>query len=234
MSSGPSQEFVSFTFVGKELQISEQLSEAELAPLFSDAWTGSCVWPGAKHLSAFLESDMKDTLSEKRVLELGAGCGLVGICACLLGADVTATDQDFLSELVMENAQRNLPAEKLDSQYRYHELMWGLPVWEGEEKRTRAFDYIFVADCINSIYGDSWRDLAVSLHYFFTQGRADGRQTVCYLTYCNRGQVSGSETDDLMITFLEFSKDMFVSERVRDMTDTVSLWKMQLPPVVQE
>ena len=40
-----------------------------------------------------------------KVLELGAGTGVAGICAALLGADVTITDTASSMPLLMQNVE---------------------------------------------------------------------------------------------------------------------------------
>lgn len=69
---------------------------------------GGFVWNGAFKLCAFLEKERERLVQGKRVLELGAGCGLPGIVAATLGASaVVLTDQftDLLEPNVAVNAE---------------------------------------------------------------------------------------------------------------------------------
>ena len=51
-------------------------------------------------------------VQDKRVLELGSGCGLVGIAAMLLGAkEVVMTDLQYALPLMKENVDRNIPSD---------------------------------------------------------------------------------------------------------------------------
>ena len=45
-----------------------------------------CVWEASVALSIYLASDGRESVRGQRVLELGAGCGLAGLSACLAGA----------------------------------------------------------------------------------------------------------------------------------------------------
>ncbi|XP_042605159.1 protein N-lysine methyltransferase METTL21A isoform X2 [Cyprinus carpio] len=61
------------------------------------------VWDAAVVLCMFLEMGTVD-LKGKRVIELGAGTGLVGIVAALLGASVRITDREAALEFLTANA----------------------------------------------------------------------------------------------------------------------------------
>ena len=82
------------------------MSRADEPHLASDlgGWTGGAVWEGAQLLSRLLIAQPASLWQQrKRVLELGAGVGLVGLVAAELGArEVTLTDQ------VVFVAQHNL------------------------------------------------------------------------------------------------------------------------------
>eukprot|EP00164_Ancoracysta_twista_P005786 GFYU01007958.1.p1 GENE.GFYU01007958.1~~GFYU01007958.1.p1 ORF type:complete len:158 (-),score=16.56 GFYU01007958.1:54-527(-) len=68
-------------------------------------WFGCYIWDTAIILSKYLETIPAAKLHGARVVELGAGVGLVGICACLLGADVTLTDLDEVMPILRENVE---------------------------------------------------------------------------------------------------------------------------------
>jgi predicted nicotinamide N-methyase len=70
----------------------------------SDLGTGLTIWDGSVLLAKYLEH-IKEQISNKNVLEVGSGAGLVGISAYLLGAaSVTLSDLPY----TMENLQYNI------------------------------------------------------------------------------------------------------------------------------
>jgi len=70
--------------------------------------TGLNVWDAAILLARYLEL-FPEKVCSKSVLELGSGCGLVGIAAGLLGAkEVVLTDLEYSLPLMEDNVQRNI------------------------------------------------------------------------------------------------------------------------------
>ncbi|KAJ7528663.1 hypothetical protein O6H91_15G012700 [Diphasiastrum complanatum] len=80
---------------------------------------GTTVWDSSIVLAKFLERNCKKgefsalKLSGKRVIELGAGCGLAGLAMGLLGCHVTMTDQVEVLPLLLRNVERNMSRAKL-------------------------------------------------------------------------------------------------------------------------
>ncbi|XP_017659219.1 PREDICTED: protein-lysine methyltransferase METTL21B-like, partial [Lepidothrix coronata] len=64
--------------------------------------------PQALSLCRFLGEQRLD-LGGRRVLELGAGTGIVGIFAAMLGAEVTLTDRPAALPQLRENVRQNFP-----------------------------------------------------------------------------------------------------------------------------
>ena len=92
-------------------------------------WTGGSVWASAEVLARLISQE-PDRVRGKRVLELGTGCGLVGLAAGALGArEVALTDQ------VLFMAAYNLDAyfpvadspEFRRDVFRLRPLRWGDP-----------------------------------------------------------------------------------------------------------
>ncbi|KFP02499.1 Protein N-lysine methyltransferase METTL21A, partial [Calypte anna] len=101
------------------------------------------VWDAAVVLCAYLEMGGVD-LRDRSVIELGAGTGLLGIVATLLGARVTITDRAVALELLESNVQANLPPE-LRPRAVVKELTWGKDLGNFP---PGTFDFILGADIV--------------------------------------------------------------------------------------
>uniref|UniRef100_A0A8D0GQI3 EEF1A lysine methyltransferase 3 n=1 Tax=Sphenodon punctatus TaxID=8508 RepID=A0A8D0GQI3_SPHPU len=82
------------------------------------------VWEAALTLCEYFEAQ-KMNFGGKKVIELGAGTGIVGILAALLGGDVTITDLPLALKQIEENVHNNLPEEHL-TRTRVCTLSWGI------------------------------------------------------------------------------------------------------------
>ncbi|NXY18211.1 EFMT3 methyltransferase, partial [Atrichornis clamosus] len=80
------------------------------------------VWEAALSLCRFLGEQHLE-LAGRRVLELGAGTGIVGIFAAMLGAGVTLTDRPAALPQLRENVRRNFPGGVGGPRVRA--LLWG-------------------------------------------------------------------------------------------------------------
>ncbi|XP_075757837.1 EEF1A lysine methyltransferase 3 isoform X2 [Pelodiscus sinensis] len=100
------------------------------------------VWEAALTLCKYFE-EQKLSFWGKTVIELGAGTGIVGILATLLGGDVTLTDLPLALKQIQENVRRNVPAEHL-ARARVCALTWGL----NHEEFLRDYDFILGADIV--------------------------------------------------------------------------------------
>ncbi|XP_016531517.1 protein-lysine methyltransferase METTL21B isoform X2 [Poecilia formosa] len=86
--------------MGEELRI-KQLFGANLG-------VAAPVWEAALHLCRYFE-DQSVELRGRRVIELGAGTGVVGILAARLGAEVTVTDLPLALPQLRANVSANVP-----------------------------------------------------------------------------------------------------------------------------
>ncbi|ETI54625.1 hypothetical protein F441_02546 [Phytophthora nicotianae CJ01A1] len=204
------------TVGGRSYSLSETLRSAELAPIFEDAWTASRVWEASRFLAERLvrfASESPATFNVKdgqSVLELGSGCGLAGLMAASLGADVLLTDQHEALELLQRNVETNAASDSERARLQVAEFVWGSD-WTPPRS---SYHYILVSDCINPIYGqESWRNLARSIYRFSNQ------ETVTYLAHEARGE------DEAMTDFLAFSATMLHYERI-DQQGRISLFKI--------
>ncbi|XP_010204881.2 protein N-lysine methyltransferase METTL21A isoform X1 [Colius striatus] len=101
------------------------------------------VWDAAVVLCTYLEIGGID-LRDQSVIELGAGTGLLGIVATLLGAHVTITDRAAALEFLESNVQANLPSE-VRPRAVVKELTWGKDLGNFP---PGAFDFILGADIV--------------------------------------------------------------------------------------
>ena len=92
---------------GRVLELDDPTSSS-MAPIFSDTWLGTELWPAARALVAFLEERRTALASAAQVLELGSGTGACGLAAAALGARrVLLTDKPVLLPLLSANVAAN-------------------------------------------------------------------------------------------------------------------------------
>ncbi|XP_053321378.1 protein N-lysine methyltransferase METTL21A-like [Spea bombifrons] len=99
------------------------------------------VWDAAVVLCMYLETGAVD-LNGRSVIELGAGTGLVGIVAAMLGARVTITDREVALDFLTMNVRENLSSE-LQDKVSVTPLTWGKSL-----ENFSTFDVIVGADII--------------------------------------------------------------------------------------
>uniref|UniRef100_H3GLQ5 FAM86 N-terminal domain-containing protein n=1 Tax=Phytophthora ramorum TaxID=164328 RepID=H3GLQ5_PHYRM len=71
--------------------------------------TGLTTWDGSVVLAKYIEHQRRDDVAGSRIVELGAGTGLVGISAALLGArQVILTDLDYVVDNLAKNVAETM------------------------------------------------------------------------------------------------------------------------------
>ncbi|XP_021145395.2 protein N-lysine methyltransferase METTL21A isoform X1 [Columba livia] len=113
-------------------------------------------------LCAYLEMGVID-LRDRSVIELGAGTGLLGIVATLLGARVTITDRAAALEFLESNVQANLPPE-IRPRAVVKELTWGKDLGNFS---PGAFDFILGADIV--YLEETFAELLQTLDYLCSE-----------------------------------------------------------------
>ncbi|XP_059812347.1 elongation factor Ts, mitochondrial isoform X2 [Hypanus sabinus] len=90
-----------YEFCGHALKITQSFS--------TDLGVAGVVWDSALVLCQYLD-EQKISFCGRKVIELGAGTGIVGILAVLLGGDVTFTDLPHALKQIKSNISVNVPA----------------------------------------------------------------------------------------------------------------------------
>ncbi|XP_031708119.1 protein N-lysine methyltransferase METTL21A [Anarhichas minor] len=123
-----------FRFADHDLRLAQDWKKLGVAAV---------VWDAAVVMCMYLEMG-KLELKGKGVIELGAGTGLVGIVAALMGAKVTITDREPALDFLSANVKANLPTDSQGSVV-VSELSWG----EGLERYPAGgFDLVLGADIV--------------------------------------------------------------------------------------
>lgn len=119
------------------------------APFAAEAdGTFQRVWPTAVVVSRYLCAN-PSLLQGKRVLELGAGLGLVGIVCAALGAElVVVTDMPEALPLIEANVQRNLPL--VDGRVAVMPCTWGNAAHQAAilERSGGKFDIVIACEVV--------------------------------------------------------------------------------------
>ncbi|KAL5765697.1 hypothetical protein ACOSP7_016314 [Xanthoceras sorbifolium] len=148
--NSPSTSVITLEVLGHPLQFSQDPNSKHL---------GTTVWDASVVFVKYLEKNCRkgrfcpSKLKGKRVLELGAGCGVAGFGMALLGCNVVATDQNEVLPLLKRNVERNTsiitqmnPGSDSFGSIRVAELDWG------NEDHIRdigpPFDYIIGTDVV--------------------------------------------------------------------------------------
>ncbi|XP_063093434.1 protein N-lysine methyltransferase METTL21A isoform X2 [Cavia porcellus] len=138
-----------FSFANRTIRVRQDWRQLGVAAV---------VWDAAVVLSTYLEMGAVE-LRGCTAVELGAGTGLVGIVAALLGAHVTVTDRKVALEFLQSNIQANLPPH-IQTNTVVKELTWGQNL---ESFSPGEFDLILGADII--YLEETFKDLLQTLGY---------------------------------------------------------------------
>ncbi|XP_057865530.1 uncharacterized protein LOC131073157 isoform X2 [Cryptomeria japonica] len=151
--NSPHTSMIQFEVFGELLQFAQDPNSKHL---------GTTVWDASMVFVKFLEKNCRkgqfspSKMRGKRVIELGAGCGLAGFGMALLGCDVVATDQTEVLPLLMRNVERNaMRIKQANSENPYSVSFGSIQVAEldwGNELHIAAadppFDYIIATDVV--------------------------------------------------------------------------------------
>ncbi|XP_061470973.1 EEF1A lysine methyltransferase 3 isoform X2 [Rhineura floridana] len=144
----------------------------------------------------------------KKVIELGAGTGVVGILAALLGGDVTITDLPMALKQIEENVHRNLPVECM-ARTRVCALSWGLD----HKGFPSTYDFILGADIV--YLKDTYPLLIRTFQHLC------GAQSTIYLSSKMRQEHSTSLFFETLLPMYFTSKLAF-----RDEVENINIYKV--------
>uniref|UniRef100_A0A1A8I894 Protein N-lysine methyltransferase METTL21A n=1 Tax=Nothobranchius kuhntae TaxID=321403 RepID=A0A1A8I894_NOTKU len=124
---------VHFRFANHDLRLAQDWKKLGVAAV---------VWDAAVVMCVYLEMGKVD-LKGKRIIELGAGTGLVGIVAALLGGLVTITDREPALDFLSANVKANLSPDS--QELVVSELTWGVGL---DRYPVGGYDLVLGADII--------------------------------------------------------------------------------------
>ncbi|KAJ6122542.1 hypothetical protein N7512_005007 [Penicillium capsulatum] len=157
---------------------------------------GGQLWPAGMVLAKYLLCQHSSTLSDKTIVEIGAGGGLVGLAVargCKLGSPLHITDQQPMFSLMKDNIQLN----HLNSTVTASVLNWGEDIPSQIPTRPNV---ILAADCV--YFEPAFPLLIATLHDLL------GPKSVCYFCYKRRRRAD--------LRFMKMAKKAFQVEEVRD------------------
>ncbi|XP_059539411.1 EEF1A lysine methyltransferase 3 [Myotis daubentonii] len=132
-----------FCFCGHVLSITQNFG--------SRLGVAARVWDAALSLCNYFENQNVD-FRDKKVIELGAGTGIVGILAALQGGDVTITDLPPALEQIQGNVQANVPA---GGRAQVRALSWGIDqhVFPGDYDLVLGADIVYLESTFPLLLG---------------------------------------------------------------------------------
>eukprot|EP00435_Cladocopium_sp_Y103_P074792 s151_g51.t1 len=160
--------------VDTERNIKISLIEDPTTDAPGDAWCAWCIWPAAKVLMTYLSTMEDSFLKQSSVLELGSGCGAVGMYAAMRGAHpVVLSDVSEALPLL----KRNVVANHLGSRCTTCAVPWGTSVERlaAEVQCHRPFDLVLAADCS---YDFLTPELPCSIDALLATARACGKRAL--------------------------------------------------------
>ncbi|KAG9491611.1 hypothetical protein GDO78_000235 [Eleutherodactylus coqui] len=121
-----------YSFCGRQLHITQHFG--------ANLGVAAPVWEAALYLCTYFE-EQKLNFKGKKVIELGAGTGIVGILVSLLGGHVTMTDLPHALPQIRKNVSVNVP---LDPIPRVCALSWGID----QVHFPQDYDFVLGADIV--------------------------------------------------------------------------------------
>ena len=167
-----------FPLAGASIRLAQNNDEASRK-------VGEVVWDASYLLAKYVETRVP--VSGKKVVEVGAGCGLVGLTATLLGGETIITDRSRELEMAKKNIalnQATLEAKRVVVRgVKTMELQWGKLEPAAAATLRPPVDLILGADVL--YYGKAVPLLLTTLK------ELSGSRTTIYI--CNKWRGLGAE-----------------------------------------
>ena len=160
--------------------ISKQLTLLEDPTGSLAGGNGATLWDSSLALTNFLTYHYADTdLSNKHVLELGAGVGLVGMALASMGANVVVTERDMALPLLRRNVDRN--AEVTGGRVEVAVLSWSGEVMQKliKARENDPFDIVVGSDLIFPSNSDAYEALADAYEVILKRPSKMGEDDAC-------------------------------------------------------
>ncbi|OGE50328.1 hypothetical protein PENARI_c017G04737 [Penicillium arizonense] len=157
---------------------------------------GGQLWPAGMVLAKYLLCRHATDLSDKSIVELGAGGGLVGLAiarACRLEKRIYITDQEPMFSLMEANIELNNLTPNATAAI----LNWGEPIPSQVPSKP---DVILAADCV--YFEPAFPLLITTLQDLL------GPNSVCYFCFKRRRRAD--------LRFMKMAKKAFDMEEIRD------------------
>ncbi|KAJ5320499.1 hypothetical protein PENANT_c010G05444 [Penicillium antarcticum] len=157
---------------------------------------GGQLWPAGMVLAKYLLCCHATNLSDKSIVELGAGGGLVGLAiarACRLEERIYITDQEPMFSLMEANIELNNLIPNATAAI----LNWGEPIPSQVPSKP---DVILAADCV--YFEPAFPLLIATLQDLL------GPNSVCYFCFKRRRRAD--------LRFMKMAKKAFDMEEIRD------------------
>ena len=176
---------------------------------------GGQLWPAGMTLARYL-LQRNTLLSNKQILEIGAGVGLVGLAVASSGhvsSQVLITDQKPMLGLMQKNIQLN----RLDSRVSAEVYDWGSKPTPLFQTSTGHPDIVLAADCV---YFEPAFPLLMQ-----TLDDLIGATTICYFCFKKRRKADMRFIRDMMKKFSV--TELNYDEKKADRKDAIFLYELR-------
>ena len=178
---------------------------------------GGQLWPAGMVLAKYMLTPHDYNVSDKHMIEIGAGGGLVGLAVaagCSLRHQLLITDQEPMYALMMKNIQLNDLSGRVDARI----YDWGSQPKPTFSTTSGHPDVVLAADCV--YFEPAFPLLLQSLQDFI------GPDTRCYFCFKKRRKADMRFIKDMKKTFVV--EEVEYKERDADRRESIFLYLLTL------